>query len=190
MLPACVPSYPLAHEVWRVVSSFHPQNMITLLFIFYVVYRGDLNYGYCSLVCSYVRRWRRPHPHIGMHAPPFFLRGMAECRGIISLMHYSICERIRRDSRYIAALAFQGFRGQALLQVCSWSLDSLISCKSAGEGDNGPHPRVGGFAPGRGAAHSLRSRKRVEFSHRLRQKKRKKENSPGEKSRLSAPSFG
>ena len=103
--------------------------------------------------------------------PPFFLRGMAECRGIISLMHYSICERIRRDSRYIAALAFHGFRGQALLQVCSWSLDSLISCKSAGEGDNGPHPRVGGFAPGRGAAHSLRSRKRVEFSHRLRQKK-------------------
>ena len=47
-------------------------HKFTLLFIFHVVYRGDLTYFNGSLVSSYVRRWGRSHSHIGKHVPLIF----------------------------------------------------------------------------------------------------------------------
>ena len=112
---------------------------------------------------------------------------MAVCLGIISLRHYSVCECVRRDLRFLIALALIALalkvsRSLALLQVGLWSWDSPIPCKPGGEVDNGPHPRVGGFVPGRGAALSLRSRThsgRIQPSFlaipKKREKKEKKE---------------
>ena len=103
-----------------------------------------------------------------IHIPACMLfYGMAECLGIISFRHHSVCECVRRDLRFLIALALialalRASRSLALLQVGLWSWDSPIPCKPGGEVDNGPHPRVGGFVPGRGAALSLRSRIRVE----------------------------
>ena len=91
--------------------------------------------------------------------------------GIIRLLHHSVCECPGWEQRHLAALALKVVRCQASLQSRLLSLDSPISCKPGGEADNGPHPRVGGFVPGRGAALSWGSRMRVQFSHRIRQYK-------------------